>query len=74
LIRVALLFLAVATLVLWSWNTVMPEIFELPSIHYKHATALVILIGTISLLLHTGRAPVRRCHGNLREQHNVRED
>ena len=40
-----------AVLVLWAWNTLVPELFGLTAIQYKHSLALVILGFALSFLL-----------------------
>ena len=45
-----LAFTAASVLLLWSWNSVMPMLFELPDIQFKQAVALLVLIAIPSAL------------------------
>ncbi len=40
-----------AVLVLWAWNTFIPEVFGLTAIQYKHSLALIILGFALSFVL-----------------------
>ena len=40
-----------AVLVLWAWNTLVPEVFGLTAIQYKHSLALMILGFGLSFIL-----------------------
>ncbi len=50
-LKVTLVLLASAVIVLWSWNAVMPEIFGLATVKYKHALGLLILVAGLSYIL-----------------------
>ncbi len=43
--------LVTAVMVLWAWNTFVPEVFGLAAIQYKHSLALVILGFGLSFVL-----------------------
>ena len=43
--------LVAAVMVLWAWNTFVPEVFGLMAIQYKHSLALVILGFGLSFVL-----------------------
>lgn len=63
--RYGLLLLAIIVVpigVLWSWNTVMPEVFGLMEIRYKHAVALTLLSTIVSGVLFRGRRNHRHNH------------
>ena len=40
-----------AVFVLWAWNALIPEVFGLMSIQYKHSLALLILGFSLSFVL-----------------------
>lgn len=44
-------FFVAASLLLWGWNSSMPELFDLPPILFKQAGGLIILLCTISFTL-----------------------
>jgi hypothetical protein len=50
LIAIATLLVS-AVLVLWAWNTFVPEVFGLTAIQYKHSLALVVLGFGLSFVL-----------------------
>lgn len=49
--RALLVILFAPIFILWAWNAFMPEIFGLAEIKYKHALALLILVGLGGALL-----------------------
>lgn len=51
LAHVAAAMLALAVLVTWSWNTVVPDLAAGPAIEFKHALALVALVASAGWLL-----------------------
>ncbi len=42
------LFLVGSIAVLWSWNTLAVDLFQLPQARFKHAIAFVVLLGVMS--------------------------
>jgi hypothetical protein len=53
-ISVAFIF-SFTILVLFSWNSFAPDLFQLPAMKFKQAFGLVLFIGCISFLLRQGR-------------------
>jgi|GEM_PF-5878290 len=48
-----------AVLVLWSWNTIVADLFTGPAMHYKHALAMVAVAAFANFIL---RGPGRQRH------------
>jgi hypothetical protein len=42
------LFLGATILLLWGWNSAVPELFSLPEMQFKQALGLMVLIGIFS--------------------------
>jgi hypothetical protein len=42
-----LALIAASVAVLWSWNTLAGDLFALPEMQFRHAFALVLLIGIL---------------------------
>ena len=51
MMKLILTFIVATLLLLWGWNTTIAYLFELPTIQFKQATGLMVLIGTISIFL-----------------------
>jgi hypothetical protein len=43
-IKLTLAFIVATTLLLWGWNTAVPDLFGLPAIQFKQALGLMILL------------------------------
>jgi hypothetical protein len=67
--KLILALVLAAILLLWGWNSAVPDIFALPNIQFKQAVGLVTLIGVISLLIGAGNR--RRGEGIIRSYHNT---
>ena len=44
-------FIAATILLLWGWNSAIPDLFGLPAMQFKQATGLMILLGVSSVAL-----------------------
>jgi hypothetical protein len=44
------LLVSIPTAVLWSWNIALPELFGAPTMDYRNALGVVILLGLILAL------------------------
>jgi len=54
-IKITLAYLIASKLLLWGWNSAMPDLFALPTMQFKQAMGLMILIGIASFFM-------RGCH------------
>mgnify|MGYP001232696132 CR=1 FL=1 len=63
-------FLGSSILLLWSWNTLGADLFQLPEAHFKHAVAFGLLIMVASALHVVG---ARLAAGNSRRPGRERE-
>jgi hypothetical protein len=57
LIKLILAFIATTILLLWGWNSAIPDLFGLPTIEFKQAPGLMVLIVIVFVLLRSGH-----CH------------
>ena len=57
-----LAFIVATILLLWGWNSAMPYLFELPTIQFKQALGLMVLIGILSFFLRHRQRHNRRDH------------
>jgi hypothetical protein len=56
IIKITIAYFIATILLLWGWNSAIPDLFALPTMQFKQATGLIILIGTASFLLRCGRS------------------
>jgi hypothetical protein len=73
LIKLTLTFLLATILLLWGWNSTMPDLLGLPAMQFKHAMGLMILIGIASLFLHHGRGQGGRKRSSSQNNNPVME-
>lgn len=59
IIKITIAYLIAALLLLWGWNSAIPDLFALPTIQFKQSIGLIILIGIVSFLLRCGRGHSR---------------
>ena len=55
--QIVLIFFLVCSLVLWGWNSAIPDLFGLPALQFKQALGLTILLFIVSFLVGSGRSP-----------------
>jgi hypothetical protein len=46
--------LAAIILILWGWNSAIPDLFGLPSMHFKQAMGLTVFAVVLPFILHLG--------------------
>ena len=56
-------FFLASIIVIWSWNTLAVDLFGLVSIQFKHAVAIVLVLGLLRFAV--SRASHRRVHDTL---------
>ncbi len=49
-----LVLLTSIVLITWAWNSAIPDLFALPSMHFKQAVGLTVLLIVVSFILHPG--------------------
>jgi hypothetical protein len=55
IVKVTLFFLAATVLLLWGWNSTIPDLFALPVMQFKQALGVMIVLGVFSILGRPGR-------------------
>ncbi len=51
----SIVMLLVSVLVIsWAWNSSVPDLFELPPLHFKQAMGLIVLLVVVSFTLRMG--------------------
>lgn len=64
LIKVILALFVITILILWGWNSAIPDLFGLPVMKFKQAVGLLILASVVSLILRRGRCQSRKKGGS----------
>lgn len=68
MIKLIFVFIVTAILLLWGWNSAIPDLFGLPAMQFKQATGLIIIVGIMSFFLGAGRHGCREItHPNRNE-------
>jgi len=49
-----LMLLALMLVISWSWNSAIPDLFGLPTLHFKQAMGLTVLLVVLSFILQLG--------------------
>ena len=68
-----LAFIVATILLLWGWNSAMPDIFGLPTMQFKQAMGFMVLIGIVSFFLRRGRWHGANTHINRHYDHSLVE-
>ncbi len=55
MIKLIFAYVVATILLLWGWNSALPDLFGVPAMQFKQATGIMILIGAISFVLRCGR-------------------
>ena len=53
-------FCLASVIVIWSWNTLAVDLFGLSHMQFKHAVAVVLLLGLVRFALGRSRRPETR--------------